>query len=158
MREPQSSSGSSTILERVEIESAFRRLLQRELEKHGIATRAGEGAYALALDQQLEPTAALKSLKQLETEALFSASSSAAQRLFVENETLEVLTRERVLARRETPKEPALELARLGSLEALRRVSGRNLQIALQRARGKEAKVLIQAWNLLPLYEQERTV
>ena len=140
----------------MEIESAFRRLLQRELEKHGDATRAGEGAYAFALDQQLEPTAALEALKHLEGEALFSASSSAAQRLFVENETLEVLTRERVLARRESSRDAALELARAGSLEALRRVSGRNLQIALQRARGDESKVLIAAWNLLPLYEQER--
>ena len=142
----------------MEIEAAFRRLLQRELEKHGIATRAGEGAYAFSLDQQLEPTAALSALKQLEGETLLSASSSAAQRLFVENETLEVLTRERVLARRETPKDAPLELARLGHLEMLRRVSGRNLQIALQRAQGKEAKTLIEAWNLLPLYEQERTV
>ena len=141
---------------RVEIEAALRRLLQRELERHGDATRAGEGAYAFALDQQLEPTAALEALKHLEGEALFSASSSAAQRLFVENETLEVLTRERVLARRESPRDAALELARAGSLEALRRVSGRNLQIALQRARGDESKVLIAAWNLLPLYEQER--
>ena len=142
----------------MEIEAAFRRLLQRELEKHGDATRAGEAAYAFALDQQLEPTAALEALKQLELEPLFSASSSAAQRLFVENETLEVLTRERVLARRETPKESALELARLGNLEVLRRVSGRNLQIALQRAQPLEAKVLIAAWNLLPLYEQERVI
>ena len=143
---------------RVEIQAAFRRLLQRELEKHGDSTRAGEGAYAFALDQQLEPTAALSALKQLEGEALFSASSSAAQRLFVENETLEVLTRERVLARRETPRDAPLELAKAGSLEVLRRVSGRSLQIALQRAQGAEAKVLIQAWNSLPLYEQERTV
>ncbi len=142
----------------MEIESAFQRLLQRELEKHGDATRAGEGAYAFSLDQQLEPTAALQALKQLETEALFSASSSAAQRLFVENETLEVLTRERVLMRRETPRDAPLELARAGSLELLRRVSGRNLQIALQRAQGAEAQILIAAWNLLPLYEQERTL
>ena len=141
----------------MEIESALRRLLQRELEKHGDATRAGEGAYAFALDQHLEPTAALGALKQLEHEALFRDSASAAQRLFVENETLEVLTRERVLARRETPKDSALELARAGQLEALRRVSGRNLQIALQRARGKEAQVLIEAWNQLSLYEQERS-
>ena len=142
----------------MEIESAFRRLLQRELEKHGDATRAGEGAYACALDQHLEPTVALEALKQLDGEALFSAASSAAQRLFVENETLEVLTRERVLARRETPRDPALELARAGNLEALRRVSGRNLQIALQRAQKAEAQMLIEAWNLLSLYEQERTV
>ena len=142
----------------MEIEAAFRRLLQRELEKHGDATRAGEGAYAFSLDQQLEPTAALEALKQLELEPLFNTFSSAAQRLFVENETLEVLTRERVLARRETPKESALELARLGNLEVLRRVSGRNLQIALQRAQPLEAKVLIAAWNLLPLYEQERVI
>ena len=74
----------------------------------------------------------------------------------MENETLEVLTRERVLARRETPREAALELVRLGHLEALRRVSGRNLQIALQRAQKEEAKALIAAWNSLPLYEQER--
>lgn len=143
---------------RVEIEAAFRRLLQRELEKHHDPARAGEGAYAFSLDQQLEPTAALGALKQLETEGLFSASSSAAQRLFVENETLEVLTRERVLARRETPKEAPLDLARLGNLEALRRSSGRNLQIALQRAQRLESQVLIEAWNLLPLYEQEHVI
>ena len=142
----------------MEIEAAFRRLLQRELEKHSDPTRAGEGAYAFSLDQQLEPTAALEALKRLEAEPLFSASSSAAQRLFVENETLEVLTRERVLARRETPRDAALELARLGNLEALRRLSGRNLQIALQRAQPLEAKVLIAAWNLLPLYEQEHVI
>ena len=140
----------------VEIQSAFRRLLQRELEKHHDPTRAGEGAYAFALDQHIEPTAALEALKRLEGEALLSAPSSAAQRLFVENETLEVLTRERVLARRETPRDSALELARAGQLEALRRVSGRNLQIALQRAQKEEAKILIDAWNSLSLYEQER--
>ena len=48
------------------------------------------------------------------------------------------------------------ELARAGSLDALRRVSGRNLQIALQLAQREDAKALIAAWNLLPLYEQER--
>ena len=140
----------------MDIARAFKRVLERELEKYSDSQRAAEAVYAFSLDNQLEIPLALEALRTLEQESFFAASSSAARRLFTENETLEVLTRERVLARREITRENALELARAGDVEGLRRVSGRNLQIALQRAKPPEAKALIEAWNLLPLYEQER--
>lgn len=135
---------------------ALRRVLTRELERHGDAQRAGEAVYAYAYDQQLQPKAVLEGLSALETEDVFAAPTRAARRLFTENETLEVLTRERVLLRRGATREDALALARTRDLEGLRRISGRNLQLALTRARGLEARTLIEAWNLLPLYEQER--
>jgi hypothetical protein len=138
----------------VDIETIFGQLLQRELEKHHDPQRAAEGAYAYALDQRLEVQAALEALNA-QPEALEEAVR-LTRRLFTENETLEVLTRERVLARREPTRDAPLELARDGALERLRRVKARDLQLALQRAKPLEAKVLIQAWNLLPLYEQER--
>jgi hypothetical protein len=140
----------------VDIDQLFQRVLKRELEKHNDPQRAAEGVYAFSLDNQLEIPLALEALKALEAKVFFAESSGAARRLFTENETLEVLTRERVLARREATRENALELARAGDAEGLRRVSGRNLQTALQRAKPLEAKALIEAWNLLPLYEQER--
>jgi hypothetical protein len=142
----------------VDIAQSFQRVLRRELEKHNDPQRAAEALYAFSLDNQLEIPFVLEALKKLEIEGFFAPGSSAARRLFTENETLEVLTRERVLARREATRENALELARGGDVEGLRRVSGRNLQLALQRAKPLEAKALIQAWNLLPLYEQERSV
>jgi hypothetical protein len=140
----------------VDIAQSFQRVLRRELEKHNDSQRGAEALYAFSLDNQLEIPSALEGLKTLEVEPFFADSSKAASRLFTENETLEVLTRERVLARREATRENALELALSNDVEGLRRVSGRNIQIALQRAKPLEAKALIQAWNLLPLYEQER--
>jgi hypothetical protein len=139
----------------VDIKAAFEGLLKRELEKHGDPMRASEGLYAFSLDRQLEIAEALEALRTQPEP--FAVASAQAARLFTENETLEVLTRERVLARREPVRDPPLELAREGNLERLRRVNARDLQLALQRARPLEAKVLIQAWNLLPLYEQERS-
>ncbi len=140
----------------MDINAAFQRLLGRELERHGDSQRAAEGLYAFSLDNQLEISAALEALNKLP--AAFSETARASRRLFIENETLEVLTRERILARRETPRAYPLELARDGNLEGLRRLSGRNLQAALQRAKPPEAKPLIAAWNALSLYEQERPV
>jgi hypothetical protein len=138
----------------VDIETMFGQLLQRELEKHHDPQRAAEGVYAFALDQRFEVEAAIKALTA--QPAAFENAARLTMRLFTENENLEVLTRERVLARREPLRDAPLELARDGALERLRRVNAQNLQLALQRAKPLEAKLLIQAWNLLPLYEQER--
>ncbi|MFN3267528.1 MAG: hypothetical protein ACK41E_11905, partial [Deinococcales bacterium] len=114
---------------------------------------ASEGLYALCLDLQLEPKTALRILEQLE---IFPEALRQTIRLFTENETLEVLTRERILARRAATRPSALELARTGNKEGLRRVSGRDLQLAQQAANPSEATLLIEAWNLLSLYEQQR--
>jgi hypothetical protein len=117
-------------------------------------TRASEGVYALCLDLNLEPKKVLAALRQLE---VFPEVVRLTVRLFTENETLEVLTRERLLARRAPNRPSALELARTNNTEALRRVSGRDVQLALQAAKPLEAKLLIEAWNLLSVYEQTRT-
>jgi hypothetical protein len=120
---------------------------------HNNPTRASEGLYALCMDLNLEPKDGLFALRQLE---IFPETVGLTIRLFTENETLEVLTRERLLARRAPNRPSALELARAGKTEALRRVSGRDLQLALQAAKPLEASLLIEAWNLLSVYEQTR--
>jgi hypothetical protein len=139
----------------VDIRATFESLLKRELDKHHDPARAAEGVYAFSLDNRLEVGAALEALRT--QPAPLTEASARAVALFTENETLEVLTRERVLARREPVRTPPLELARDGNLEGLRRVNARDLQLSLQRAKPLEAKLLIQAWNLLSLYEQERS-
>jgi hypothetical protein len=121
--------------------------------KLGNPTRASEGVYALCMDLNLEPKKVLTVLRQLE---VFPETVRLTIRLFTENETLEVLTRERLLARRAPNRPSALELARTNNREALRRVSGRDLQLALQAAKPPEAARLIEAWNMLSLYEQSR--
>jgi hypothetical protein len=106
-------------------------LLQNQLEreaKHNNPTRASEGVYALCLDLNLESKKVLAELKKLE---IFPA--------------------------RRAPNHPsALELARTHNTEGLRRVTGRDLQLALQAAKPLEAGLLIAAWNLLSNYEQTR--
>lgn len=136
--------------------AALRRVLTRELERHHDPRRASEAVYAFAYDQTLEPRAVLEVLHAFADEPVLAESARGAMRLFTENETLEVLTRERVLLRRAATREDAVQLARSGDVEGLRRISGRNLQLALTRAKPPEATAIIGAWNQLPLYEQER--
>jgi hypothetical protein len=140
----------------VHIKAELQKQLEKELQNHHDATRAAEGVYALCMDANLEPSDALKALRELETIPDFQTATRATQRLFTENENLEVLTRERLLARRESPKASVLELARSGDAEGLRRVSGRDLQHALRAAKPSEAQLLIQAWNQLSNFEQTR--
>jgi hypothetical protein len=130
--------------------------LEKELRNHHDAARAAEGVYALCMDANLEPSDALSALRELEGVPDFQNAVRMTQRLFTENENLEVLTRERLLARRESPRVSVLELARAGDTEALRRVSGRDLQHALRAAKPSEARLLIQAWNQLSNFEQTR--
>jgi hypothetical protein len=131
-------------------------LLQNQFEReaiHNNPTRASEGVYALCLDLNLESKKVLTELQKLE---FFPEAVRLTVRLFTENETLEVLTRERLLARRAPNRPSALELARSNNTEGLRRVAGRDLQLALQAAKPLEAGLLIEAWNLLSIYEQTR--
>jgi hypothetical protein len=121
--------------------------------RHNDPTRASEGVYALCMDLQLEPKKVLATLRQIE---VFPEAVRLTTRLFTENETFEVLTRERLLARRAPNHKSTLELAHMGSRESLRRVSGKNLQLALQAAKPPEAALLIEAWNQLSLYEQSK--
>jgi hypothetical protein len=138
------------------IRAELQRQLEKELRNHHDATRAAEGVYALCLDANLEPRDALRALQELEAIPDFQDAIQTARRLFTENENLEVLTRERLLARRESLLSSVLESARAGNTEGLRRVSGRDLQHALRAAKPAEAKLLIQAWNQLSNYEQTR--
>jgi len=131
-------------------------LLQNQLEReatHNNPTRASEGVYALCLDLNLESKKVLAALKKLE---VFPEAVRLTVRLLTENETLEILTRERLLARRAPNRPSALELARSNNTEGLRRVAGRDLQLALQAAKPLEAGRLIEAWNVLSVYEQTR--
>lgn len=127
--------------------------LIREYARHDSPTRAGEGLFGLCMDLRLEPQKVLGALAQLE---VHPAAILATRRLLTENETLEVLTRERLLARRSAPKAVALALARAFDTEGLRRVSGKDLQLALRAASVAEAKAIIEAWNALSVFEQTR--
>jgi hypothetical protein len=138
------------------VKAELQKQLEKELRSHHDAARASEGVYALCMDANLEPSAALEALQELESIPDFQSAVQTARRLFTENENLEVLTRERLLARRKSPRASVLELARAGDVEALRRVSGRDLQHALRAAKPPEAQLLIQAWNQLSNFEQTR--
>ena len=101
----------------------------------------------------------LESLEHLilgSSEELANAAR-AAKRMFSEDENLELLTRERVLLRRGLSHENALALARKNDLEGLRRLPASTLKLALNASRPSEAAPIIQAWNLMPLYEREHT-
>ncbi len=134
------------------IKTLLEQQLQKELERHQDPTRAAEGLYALCMDLQLERRLVLASLEQIQP----SESIEATKRLFLENENFEVLTRERLLARRVSPRPSATELARDGDLEGLRRVTGKDLQMALRSVDVKAASQIIVAWNALSVYEQTR--
>ncbi len=138
------------------VKDELQRQLGKELRNHHDATRAAEGVYALCMDANFEPREALAALQELGGIPDFQDAARAIMRLFTENENLEMLTRERLLARRQPPRASVLEMARLGEIEGLRRVSGRDLQHALRAAKPNEAQHLITAWNQLSNFEQTR--
>ena len=137
----------------MDIRQLFVEQLEREFQRHQNPTRAAEGLYGLCLDQQFAPKIVLRELEAIK---VFPEALTAIRRLFSENETLEVLTRERLLARRNTPRASALLLAQQNDLEGLRRLTGKDLQLALRAASLLEAKLIIEAWNALSVYEQTR--
>ena len=136
-------------------------IIERELERHPHSTAlAAESVFAFAVDHPEIPQAViLEALEHLghEPREVLRDSAQAATRLFTENETLEVLTRERVLLRRSPAHKSALALAEAGDTEGLRRLPARALKLGLQALNPAHAKAIIEAWNLLPLYEREHT-
>ncbi len=139
-------------------------ILEQELARHPDVTivhaRVAEGIFGFAVDNpKIEQELILEALALLSDqgrEALRDATN-AAKRIFLENETLEVLTRERVLERRKPQRASAVQLARENDLEGLRRIGARALQLGLQAAKPDIAKVLIEAWELLSQYERSHT-
>jgi hypothetical protein len=149
-------------------------ILERELERLNdtsnldasivdaslVEARVAEAVFGFAVDNpktsQELILEALAVLADLARPALKDATT-AAKRIFLENETLEVLTRERVLERRKPQRASAIELAKNNDLEGLRRIGARALQLGLQVAQPTEAKLLIQAWDHLSIYERGHT-
>jgi hypothetical protein len=139
-------------------------ILEQELARHNDATivqiRVAEAVFGFAVDNpKIEQELILEALAVLSDqgrEALRNAAT-AAKRIFLENETLEVLTRERVLERRKPQRASAIQLARDNDLEGLRRIGARALQLGLQAAKPDIAKVIIEAWELLSQYERSHT-
>jgi hypothetical protein len=139
-------------------------LLETELEREPTGdlaiARAAESVFAFAVDHvDIPKDQILESLEHLilgGSENLTNAAR-AAKRMFSEDENLELLTRERVLLRRGLSHENALALARKNDLEGLRRLPASTLKLALNASRPLEAAPIIQAWNLMPLYEREHT-
>ncbi len=139
-------------------------LLETELEREPTGDlalpRAAESVFAFAVDHvEIPQTQILESLEHLILggSAELANAARAAKRMFSEDENLELLTRERVLLRRGLSHENALALARKNDLEGLRRLPASTLKLALNASRPLEAAPIIQAWNLMPLYEREHT-
>ncbi len=143
-----------------EIHTLLETELVREPTGDPAVPRAAESVFAFAVDHVEIPQAQiLESLEHLilgSSEELANAAR-AAKRMFSEDENLELLTRERVLLRRGLSHENALALARKNDLEGLRRLPASTLKLALNASRPSEAAPIIQAWNLMPLYEREHT-
>ena len=135
----------------MDIKQLLEQQLECEHQRHANPARAAEGLYALCLDKQLPPKMVLAELGRIE---IYAETLTLVRRLFLENENLEILTRERLLARRSFPRADALSLARASDLEGLRRLTGKDLQLGLRAASVLEAKPLIEAWNALSVYEQ----
>ncbi len=135
------------------LQTLLEQQLEREMQRHNNPTRAAEGIFALCLDQKIKRNDALTTLEQIQ---IFPEALEQIKRFFLENETFEILTRERVLARRSSPRASALFCAQNNDLEGLRRLTGQDLQLALKAASILEAKLLIEAWNFLSVYEQTR--
>jgi aminoglycoside/choline kinase family phosphotransferase len=134
--------------------------LARQTNATSVQARVAESIFGFAVDnpkiEQELILEALALLSDLGREALRDAVN-AAKRIFFENETLEVLTRERVLERRKPQRASAIELAKNNDLEGLRRIGARALQLGLQAAKPDVAKVIIEAWELLSQYERSHT-
>jgi hypothetical protein len=139
-------------------------IFEQELTRHPDATivqaRVAEGIFGFAVDNpKIEQELILEALALLSDQGRkeLQDAVNAAKRIFLENETLEVLTRERVLERRKPQRASAIQLAKEHDLEGLRRIGARALQLGLQAAKPDVAKVLIEAWELLSLYERSHT-
>jgi hypothetical protein len=139
-------------------------ILEQELEHQPdptiVQTRVAESVFGFAVDNpKIEQELILEALALLADQGreTLRNATNAAKRVFFENETLEVLTRERVLERRKPQRASAIELAKENDLEGLRRVGARALQFGLQAAKPDVAKVLIEAWELLSQYERRHT-
>ena len=139
-------------------------ILEQELTRHPDASivhaRVAEAVFGFAVDNpEIEQELILETLAFLSEHARpdLQNAVNAAKRMFLENETLEVLTRERVLERRKPGRASALALAKNYDLEGLRRIGARALQMGLQAAKPNEARVLIEAWEFLSLYERGHT-
>jgi hypothetical protein len=134
--------------------------LNRQTEATIVQARAAEAIFGFAVDNpKIDQELILEALAVLATlgRAELQDAVNAAKRMFLENETLEVLTRERVLERRKPGRASALELAKNHDLEGLRRIGARALQLGLQAANPNEAREMIDAWEFLSLYERRHT-
>jgi hypothetical protein len=142
------------------LQTIFEQELEHTSDTFKVNARVAEAVFGFAVDNpKIEQDLILEALALLSDqgrEALRNAIN-AAKRVFFENETLEVLTRERVLERRKPQRASAIELAKNNDLEGLRRIGARALQLGLQVAKPDVAKVLIEAWELLSHYERRHT-
>lgn len=139
-------------------------ILEQELARRPNATivqaRVAEGIFGFAVDNpKIEQELILEALAVLSDQGRkeLQEAVNAAKRIFLENETLEILTRERVLERRKPQRASAVQLAREHDLEGLRRIGARALQLGLQAAKPDVAKVIVEAWELLSHYERSHT-
>lgn len=139
-------------------------ILEQELARHPDANtmqaRVAEATFGFAVDNpKIEQELILEALAVLANQGRkeLQEAVNAAKRIFLENETLEVLTRERVLERRKPQRASAIQLAKENDLEGLRRIGARALQLGLQAAKPDIAKVIIEAWELLSQYERKHT-
>ncbi len=139
-------------------------ILEQELARRPNATivqaRVAESIFGFAVDNpKIEQELILEALAVLSDQGRkeLQEAVNAAKRIFLENETLEILTRERVLERRKPQRASAVQLAREHDLEGLRRIGARALQLGLQAAKPDVAKVIVEAWELLSHYERSHT-
>lgn len=143
-----------------ELQTILEQELNRQTDASIVHARVAEAIFGFAVDnpkvEQELILEALAVLAALGRSALRDAVN-AAKRMFLENETLEVLTRERVLERRKSQRASALDLAKNHDLEGLRRTGARALQLGLQAAKPNEAREIIEAWEFLSLYERRHT-
>ncbi len=142
------------------LQTIFEQELERNPDEFVVNARVAEAVFGFAVDNpKIEQELILEALALLADQGrdALKAAANGAKRVFFENETFEVLTRERVLERRKPQRASALELARANDLEGLRRIGARALQLGLQAVKPEVAKVLIEAWELLSLYERGHT-
>lgn len=136
-------------------------ILEQELEREprsGSLERASEGVYGFVLDHpELPLQAVAQTLRWMADEPALMRAAQMAARVLLESGGHELDVRDRAQARRGELHPSALELAREHDLFSLRRLPARAIKLALQSARPPEASVLIEAWNSLPIYEQEHT-
>ncbi len=148
----------------IELITRLQTILEQELARQPDATivqaRVAESIFGFAVDNpKIEQELILEALAVLSDQGRkeLQEAVNTAKRIFLENETLEVLTRERVLERRKPQRASAIQLAKENDLEGLRRIGARALQLGLQAAKPDVAKVIIEAWELLSLYERRHT-